>query len=155
MLSVGNVGLFTEGMSGGRGFIALAAVIFGGWRPWGVLGAALIFGGADALQLRLQAQTAIPSQVWVALLLIPIILLVHRLARRRAREIHAAAAAFGGAVFVAGLTLSIAAPRWRLPSEFWLMLPYAITLVVLTGLVGRPRLPAALGLPYRRAASGA
>ena len=42
-------------MTGGRGFIALAVVVFGGWNPWRIAGASLIFGGAEALQLRLQA----------------------------------------------------------------------------------------------------
>jgi simple sugar transport system permease protein len=155
MLSIGNVGLFNEDMSNGRGFIALAAVIFGRWRPLSVLGACLVFGGADALQLRLQAQTSIPSQVWVAVLLIPLLILGYRLARRRIHQISRSGIAVGGGVFVVGLILFIVAPRWNLPSEFWLMFPYVITLVVLTGLGGRTHLPGALGVPYSRAASKA
>lgn len=155
MLSVGNLGLFNEGMSGGRGYIALAAVIFGRWRPLGVLCAALVFGGADALQLRLQAFPAIPDQVWVALLLIPVLVVGYQLIRRRHRPATWRPPAFGTAVFVIGVVLAIIGPHWSVASEFWLMLPYVITLVVLGGVAGLVRVPAALGLPYRRAASDA
>lgn len=59
-MSLSNLNQFQDGMVSGRGFIAFAAVIFGGWTPFGVMGASLFFGLADAFQMRMQAmQTGI------------------------------------------------------------------------------------------------
>jgi simple sugar transport system permease protein len=87
---------FNENMTAGRGFIALAALIFGRWHPVGAFIAALVFGFAEELQGRL------------ALLDTPI------------------------------------------PSELLLALPYVITIIVVAGLVGRSRPPAADGQVYER-----
>jgi simple sugar transport system permease protein len=54
-LVLGHVGTFTERMTAGRGFIAIAIVVLGRWRPVGVLLASLLFGGAMALQFVFQA----------------------------------------------------------------------------------------------------
>jgi general nucleoside transport system permease protein len=92
--TLGSVGRFDENMTGGRGFIALAAMIFGRWNPIGAFGAALVFGFADSLQNKL------------AILQVPI------------------------------------------ASEFLLMAPYIATILVVAGVVGRARPPAADGQPY-------
>jgi ABC-type uncharacterized transport system permease subunit len=54
-LVLAQVGTFAEGMSAGRGFIAIAAVVLGRWNPLGAAGAALLFGAATALQFWIQA----------------------------------------------------------------------------------------------------
>jgi simple sugar transport system permease protein len=92
--TIGSTGGFERDMSGGRGYIGLAAMIFGGWNPIGSFLAGLVFGFADAVQSRLSI-------------------------------------------------LSIG-----IPSEFLLMVPYVVTIVVVAGLVGRTRAPAADGKPY-------
>jgi ABC-type uncharacterized transport system permease subunit len=71
-LAVAYAHTFVEGMSAGRGFVALAIVIFGRWSPWGILGAALLFGLATAVQFHVQALgLAIPYQF---LLMLPYVL---------------------------------------------------------------------------------
>ena len=94
--TLGTVGRFDEGMTGGRGFIGLAAMIFGAWNPIGAFAAALIFGFSDSLQQKL------------AIIETPI------------------------------------------PGEFLAMAPYLVTIIVVAGLVGRVRPPAADGLPYEK-----
>lgn len=76
-LSLGHLNLFVWGMTGGRGFIAMAAMIFGKWMPFGAFGASVLFGFADALQMRLQALALLPPQI---ILTIPYILTVAVLA---------------------------------------------------------------------------
>ncbi len=95
-LSVAYANTFVEGMSAGRGFIALAIVIVGRRSAPGILLAALCFGFATALQFHFQA-----------------------------------------------LGLAV-------PFQFFLVLPYVLTLLVLAGFAGRVAAPAALGQPYER-----
>lgn len=54
VLSLQEVGTFTDGMTSGRGFIALAAIIVGRWTPFGALAGCLLFGAVSALELRIQ-----------------------------------------------------------------------------------------------------
>jgi ABC-type uncharacterized transport system permease subunit len=92
------VGSFERNMTNGRGFIALAVMIFGKWTPFGALGGALLFGLASAMQTQLQ---------------------------------------FFGLGDV-------------IPHQFVGMLPYVLTIVVLSGFVGRSRPPAAEGKVYTK-----
>jgi simple sugar transport system permease protein len=94
--TLGTVGRFDEGMTGGTGFIGLAAMIFGAWNPVGAFGAALIFGFSESFQQKL-ALINTPS-----------------------------------------------------PTEFLAMTPYLVTIIVVAGLVGRARPPAADGQPFEK-----
>lgn len=60
-LSIGQSSLFTRGMSAGRGFIALAALILAKWRPWQALFACLFFGITEALTIQIQGVIKLPS----------------------------------------------------------------------------------------------
>lgn len=80
-LALGEVGFFTERMSAGRGFIALAAVIFGRWRPMPVLAACLFFGFAEAAAVRLKLQwQLVPDELAI---IIPFVLTLAVLAVSR------------------------------------------------------------------------
>lgn len=87
-LIVSESGLFTEGMTAGRGFIALAALILGGWRPLPTLGACVIFGFFNALQIAFKGSPVLgvelPSEFWSGLpYLVTIIALAGFLGRSR------------------------------------------------------------------------
>lgn len=99
--SLETVGTFDDLMTAGKGFIALAAVIFGKWMPFGAFGGAMLFGFSEALATRFQ------------------ILKVEL---------------FGN----------------PLPVQFFQVLPYVTTMIVLAGLIGRAIGPAAVGKPYEK-----
>ena len=64
-LSTAVTPMWVEGMSAGRGWIALALVVFGSWQPWRVLAGALLFGGVTVLQLYAQGfGFGVPSELW-------------------------------------------------------------------------------------------
>lgn len=67
-LSLVSIGLFQASMTQGRGYLALAAMIFGKWRVWPAVAACLLFGLADAVQLRLQiVSSLLPAELMLAL----------------------------------------------------------------------------------------
>ena len=73
-LSVGFVGTFNENMTAGRGFIALAAMIFGNWRPFGAFGAALLFGFSEALAFKMQVYSSSLPGIDVLINILPYVL---------------------------------------------------------------------------------
>ena len=133
-------GIYREGQTGGRGFIGLAALIFGNWRPGGLAAGAGLFGFADALQLR--SQTAV-----VALLLLIAVLLagvaVYQALRRKLLQ-AVLAGAFAAAALVGFLTID------QLPEGIVSFTPHLTTLLVLSLASQRLRMPKADGLVYRR-----
>jgi len=83
-LSIENNASFTEGMTNGRGFIALAATISGGWNPIGAFIASLFFGFADALQVRFQVMQVfkIPEEIFIIFPYVATIIAVAGLVRK-------------------------------------------------------------------------
>jgi len=77
-LSIGELGQFSENMTGGKGFIALAAMILGNWKPKGAMFACLLFGMAEALNEQLQSnpQLAIPSTIKPLFNLLPFVITI-------------------------------------------------------------------------------
>lgn len=140
ILNPGQAG-YLEGQTNNRGYIGLAAMIFGNWRPGGLLGGAALFGYADGLQLRSGA-TTVHALLYAATLLLLVVVAVH-LWRRR--WLYAGmATAFAGVLY---------ALYWftdEVPREITAYTPHLVTLIVLAAASQRLRPPAANGLPYRR-----
>jgi ABC-type uncharacterized transport system permease subunit len=133
-------GIYREGQTGGRGFIGLAAMIFGNWRPTGVGAAAGLFGYADALNLRSSAAVhALLLFIGVALIALGI-----WYAWRR-RPVGAAIALAVGVLMLVWYAVTETVAR-----EFIFITPYVATLLVLTVASQRLRPPAADGVRYRR-----
>jgi ABC-type uncharacterized transport system permease subunit len=135
---------FSTGQTGGRGYIGLAAMIFGNWRPGGLLAGALTFGYTDSLRLR------DTQSVHSLLLLVAIGLLAFAAWRAYRRQVKGAVVvAAAGALVMAWFLLTDSVPR-----EFTVMTPYVTTMFVLALGSQRLRMPAADGKSYRRGSAG-
>jgi simple sugar transport system permease protein len=142
-IAIGNG--YREGQTGGRGYIGLAAMIFGNWRPGGLAAGAALFGYTDALQLRSGEKSV------HALLLLAGVLLIGVAAWLAVRKTFVTAvvcAVLGAAV------LAWYSQTDTVPGDFTTMAPYITTLLVLALASQRLRMPAADGLPYRRGQGG-
>ena len=140
VLNPGQLG-YLEGQTGGRGYIGLAAMIFGNWRPAGLLAGSALFGYVDGLQLRAGGE-AVHALLYAATL-IAVIVAVFWAIRRS--WVPAAVALVAGAVVYA-IYWSIE----TIPREFASYAPQLVTLVVLAVAAQHLRPPAMAGEEYRR-----
>jgi simple sugar transport system permease protein len=138
--------IYRDGQTGGRGYIGLAAMIFGNWRPGGLVGGAALFGYTDAVQLRGGGTTVHALLLLLAVLVIAIGL--WQLLRRH-RVVQGAVAIAAGAIVAGWFFVSD-----TVADEFTGMTPYVATLLVLALSSQRLRMPAADGLPYRKGEAG-
>jgi simple sugar transport system permease protein len=131
---------YQENQTGGRGYIGLAALIFGNWRPGGLMSGAALFGFADALQLR-DAEA-----VHALLMLVALAMILFAIFNFRKRKFITVGVSTVAAILAVSLYYGIA----QLPGQFVTMTPYVMTLLVLSLGTQRLRMPAADGVPYRR-----
>ncbi|AWK11085.1 ABC transporter permease [Streptomyces spongiicola] len=140
-LVIVSTGIYQEGQTGGRGYIGLAAMIFGNWMPGGMALGAGLFGFTDSLKLRGGAENV------HAMLLLLAILLVLAFAWQLYKKKY-----WQGAISlaVAGMLFTWYGLTDALPSQFVDAAPYVTTLLVLALSAQRLRPPKADGQPYRK-----
>lgn len=135
---------FNVGQTGGRGYIGLAAMIFGNWRPGSLITGAVMFGYTDSLRLR------DAHAVHALLLLIALALVVFAVVRFVRGQLRGA---FALAIVGAALLVWFASTD-SVPRDFTSMTPYVTTLLVLALGAQRLRMPAADGKIYRKGSAG-
>ena len=131
---------YQENQVAGRGYIGLAALLFGNYRPGGLLAGAGLFGFADALQLRDSAA--------IHALLLFIVAILAFVAFRKFKAGKQLSAILSLAA--AGFTLWFYFAVEELPGQLVTMTPYIATILVMALASQRLRMPAADGIPYRR-----
>ncbi|MER5326120.1 ABC transporter permease [Streptosporangium roseum] len=141
-LSLVAASAYREGQTGGRGFIGLAAMIFGNWRPGGLAAGATLFGYTDALQLRRGGESV------HALLLVVAVLIAGVAVYQLVRQNRARAALITGVAAIAVFVMF--AMTDTIPPQFTSVTPHITTLLVLSLAAQRLRPPAANGVSYRR-----
>ncbi len=137
---------FVREMTAGKGFIALAALIFAKWRPLPALGACLLFGFLEAVGSKYQ------SQVPAVLIILGVGVLGGALmVQVRQNKALLAVSAVGTALLLAYPVISITG-NWfatiGIPVQFMQALPYILVVVILAGFIGKAIPPKAGGIPY-------
>lgn len=133
--------MYQDGQTGGRGYLGLATMIFGNWRPGGVAAGAGLFGFMDALQTRGGGAVVHATLLVFALLLLGLSVWQYLRGRRVVALALAGTAVLLWAWYAATDTM---------PLELVTASPYLTTLLVLTLFAQRLRTPRAIGKPYRR-----
>ncbi|MFJ3515321.1 MULTISPECIES: ABC transporter permease [unclassified Streptomyces] len=133
--------IYQEGQTGGRGYIGLAAMIFGNWMPGGMALGAGLFGFIDSLKLRGGAENVHAMLLLIAILLV--IVCVWQLYKKKYIQ-AGISAAFAALLFLWYATTD------SVPSQFVDAAPYLTTLLVLALSAQRLRMPKADGMPYRK-----
>ena len=133
---------YSEGQTSGRGYIALAALIFGNWRPVSAVGAATLFGYSDAVRLRGASGVAVHAFLLSGAIAAALVAIVAAIQGRRKNAIMSG-------LVSAGLLIWYLTTQ-TLPKEFLPYTPHIVTLVVAATALRKLRMPKALGIPFRR-----
>ena len=138
-LSIISSSYYRQGQTAGRGFIGLATMIFGNWRPSGILGGAAVFGYSEGIKLVAGGSiTGLFLFIFFVSAIVGLISLLRRQMRRGTTGIGVSVIAL-----IAYLTVD------EVPESLTQSLPYVITLIVLATASQRLRPPAKAGVPYR------